>query len=451
MRRPCCDPPLTARLVAFGLLLSLLPPFLPSAAFAGDQKRGKKEEVFPLKKRELETLAKVADFERMLERHGQVLHDEELESYVTSVGERVIPAGFADRRLRFAFHVLRAPEANAFALPNGSIYVTLGLITLMENEAQLAAVLAHEVTHATHYHYFRFDRQYKAKTLAANLFAVAPIAGWAGLLASLGAQALYVGTVFGYSRDLEEEADRVGLTLLDAAGYDPAQSPASFRRLLVDFEGSHVDTPVFYSSHPKLEARVAYTEEQIAKTGLQPDPRRDFGERYAGPRMRAAPEEARLAIVHDLPRTAIAIAEILVQLRPDAAEPHHLRAEGFRALGYRRLDVTSDPPDDIEKKRLRREKRMKTPDELEKSLAESEEGRAAWAANAAAAERSYRKALELEPGYVDSLLGLALLHQKEGRSAEAREEVNAYLSRAPQGTLQRARAERLAKELEEGP
>jgi predicted Zn-dependent protease len=448
MPRPSGNGCTAASRPAIGVLLAIL---VLTATWGSAPAAGKpaRDEPFPLRKREVETLSKVADFERMLERHGHVHTDASLRDYVEGVGRRLVPADFADDRLRFRFHVMRSPEPNAFALPNGSIYVTLGLLSLLENEAQLASVLAHEVTHAARYHYFRFDRQYRAKSMAMNLFSVGFLAvgGWGGLLASLGAEALYVGTIFGYSRDLEEEADRIGLSSLDAAGYDVAQAPASFRRLLVDYEGMHVDSPIFYSSHPRLRARIESTEEQIRKEGLAPDAARAFPDRYALAREQAAREEVRLAIAGDLPRTAIATADYLIERRPDSAEAHYLLAEAYRALGYRERDISSEPIEDIEKKRLMREKRHSTPEEIEKQLAESEEGRAAWAANAASAEAAYRKALALDPRNAESHLGLALLCDKMGRTREALEAVEASLRLAPGGTLQRARALRLQEDL----
>jgi predicted Zn-dependent protease len=344
---------------------------------------------------------------------------------------------------------MRSPEPNAFALPNGSIYVTVGLLSLLENEGQLASVLAHEVAHAEKYHYFRFDRQYKAKSMALNLFSVGATAagGWGGLLAALGAEALYIGTIFGYSRELEEEADRLGLDSLHAAGYDVGQAPASFRRLLIDYEGLHIDTPIFYSSHPKLKARIQETEERIRKDGLVPDPSRAFPEKYAPVREKAAREEVRLAIVGDRPRTAIATANYLVDRRPDSAEAHFLLGESYRALGYRNRDIASDPLEEVEKKRLLSEKRRLTPEEIDEALAATGEGRAAWAANAASAEQSYRKALSIDAGHAEPHLGLALLYEKMGRTAEALDAVEAFLRLAPEGELQRGRALRLKEDL----
>jgi len=402
-----------------------------------------------LSKKDLETLRKVGDFERMLERRGYVLADEPLQDYVTSVGHHVLPEESADPRIDYQFHVMRSPEANAFALPNGSIYVTVGLLALLENEGQLAAVLSHEVVHASHYHYFRFERQYKAKSVAMNLFAVASplIPGWGGMLAQMGAEALYIGTMYGYSRDLEEESDRMGLMRLASAEYDAAQMPASFRRLMVDYEGTNIESPVFYSDHPKLRARIAYTEKMIADKGLAVNARASYPERYAATREAASREEARVAIANDMPRTAIATASWLVERQPHSAEALALRAEGYRALGHRERNIESNPPDVSDRKRMLKEKQTRTPEEIQKHLSETKEGRAAWDANAAAAETDYRKALELEPDYAAAHLGLALLYQARARPAEALEEAEAYLSRVPEGSLGHGRALQLRDDL----
>jgi beta-barrel assembly-enhancing protease len=433
---------LAALALAAALIWALAGPGAPSAFPASDKP-------FKLSNKDLETLRKVEDFERMLDRRGYVMPDDPLRDYVVSVGQKVLPQENVDRRIDYQFHVMRSPEANAFALPNGSIYVTVGLISLLENEGQLAAVLAHEVTHAANHHYFRFERQYKAKSLAMNLFVVATpfIPGWGAVLAQMGAEALYVGTIFGYSRDLEQEADTTGLVRLASAGYDAEQMPASFQRLMVDYEGTHLESPVFYSDHPKLKARVAYTEEMIRKEGLTVDPKASYPERYAAARETAAREEARLAAANDLPRTAIATAGWLLERRPRSAEAHALRADGYRALGHRERDISTHPPGASDRKRQLQEKQTKTPEEIEKRLDETKEGRAAWEANAASAEADYRKALDLDPEYADAHLGLALLYDARGRHAEALEHAEAYLAKSPEGTLRHGRARQLRDEL----
>ena len=116
--------------------------------------------------------------DKRLERDGTVYHDEAMETYVNQVGRAMLPAGAAPERVLWEFRVVRDPQANAFALPNGSIYVTTGLISKLEDEDQLAGVLAHEMTHVTDRHAYLAYRDYRRKStiisIAAYAASVAP-------------------------------------------------------------------------------------------------------------------------------------------------------------------------------------------------------------------------------------------------------------------------------------
>jgi len=76
-----------------------------------------------------------------------VLHDPDLQAYIDAAGNRVLGDRPVPEKVTYRFLVLRDPMVNAFALPNGSVYITTGLLALLENEAQLAGVLGHEAAH----------------------------------------------------------------------------------------------------------------------------------------------------------------------------------------------------------------------------------------------------------------------------------------------------------------
>lgn len=403
---------------------------------------------FELKPRELETIAKMADVERMMDRRGQVAPDEDLREYVLSVGDALVPRDFVDPRLTIRFKVLRAADQNAFALPNGSIYVTLGLLAQFENEAQLAGVLAHEIAHVARYHYFLFDRDYRSTAVAVNLLGIgtAAVGGWGGLLANVGVESLLVGTLFGYSRELEEEADRIALVTAANRGYDPGQIPALFTRLLIDYDGTHLEGSLFYSDHPKLQTRIAYTTRLIDETGMAVDPAMAHAERYRPFRWRAVRDAARLAIRDDLPRTAIAWAAAMIRQEPHAAEPHYLKAEAHRALGFRTQDLLTHPPSNDEKKAQAKARQKKTPAEIEAALAATPQGRAEWQKNSDAALAEYRAAIALDPSYPASYAGLAQLQGRLGRFDEAIAAAETFLELAAPADLERARLRRLLNE-----
>ena len=103
------------------------------------------------------------------ERDG--LADESANAYLRRVGKSLIPRDLELERVSWKFRALRDPQPNAFALPNGSIYVTTGLLTLIDNESQLAAILAHELTHVMRRHTYVHNRSNRKKFLTMNVMA----------------------------------------------------------------------------------------------------------------------------------------------------------------------------------------------------------------------------------------------------------------------------------------
>ena len=102
------------------------------------------------------------------EKEGLVYHEAALDAYLDRVGKAVL-AGKEIENVNWKFRVLRDPVPNAFALPNGSIYINTGMLALLEEEAQLASVLAHEVIHVTERHTYEQNRSLRKKVLAVNI------------------------------------------------------------------------------------------------------------------------------------------------------------------------------------------------------------------------------------------------------------------------------------------
>ena len=164
--------------------------------------------------------------------------DPELQAYVDAVGQRL--AHFAPRgRFPYQFQIVDQDAPNAFALPGGYIYVSRGLLILTNSEAELAGVLGHEIIHVA------------ARHAASRQALIRGMSGPMKLLAG--------GSVAGFGRDQEREADRLGQGLAGLAGYDP-EGLAVFLRSM-EFEerlalgGSR--HPRFYDSHPATSERVA--------------------------------------------------------------------------------------------------------------------------------------------------------------------------------------------------
>lgn len=182
----------------------------------------------------------------LLERSGQLYLDPALTAYLDSVLVRLYPELRGSLRVR----VLRAPVLNAFAVPNGSIYVNLGMLASLENEAQLATVLAHEVVHVLHRHGLRKQQGSDAALVFAALLQVS--GGASGAFGAL----ITVSSISGYSRELERDADSSGFQRLVMAGYAPDQAVRTFELLAREAQAMGEDQPFFFASHPRLLERI---------------------------------------------------------------------------------------------------------------------------------------------------------------------------------------------------
>ncbi len=181
---------------------------------------------------------------------------------IRRVGDRIVQAsGLGDRRWEYALFVSDSP--NAFVLPSGKIGVTTGLLALVRNDDQLAAVLGHEVGHVVARHAAERYSQNVGADLAIG--AVRGVAGdhaqAAGAIAGLGAQ---FGVLLRYSRTHELEADRLGVDYLQRAGLRPSEAVALWRLMAARRQGS---TPEFASTHPSDASRIAALEAYIAGKG----------------------------------------------------------------------------------------------------------------------------------------------------------------------------------------
>lgn len=193
---------------------------------------------------------------RLSEQYGGPEPDQEAQALVDRIGGRIVAETAAgETPYQFEFHVLDDDETlNAFALPGGQIFVTMGLVRAFESEAQLAGVLAHEVGHVVARH---SAEQLAKQQLAQGLAGATTIAtydpGNPGTAAT-GAIAAAIAQLVDmrFSREDELEADELGVRLLRGAGYDPAGLMSALDVLSRDAAG----VPEFFSTHPNPENRA---------------------------------------------------------------------------------------------------------------------------------------------------------------------------------------------------
>lgn len=150
-----------------------------------------------------------------------VYRDEALQEYVESIGQRL--ASLSDRpELDYTFTIIDSPDINAFALPGGYVYINRGLITFLTSEAQLAAVLGHEIAHITARHAVRQQTAARGANILGTAVSVASIFATGTNVLGDTANLFGGALISGYGREMELEADGLGAEYMHRAGYDPA-------------------------------------------------------------------------------------------------------------------------------------------------------------------------------------------------------------------------------------
>jgi len=214
---------------------------------------------------------KIADqIMRSVMASDEVISDPEITDYIQNLGMRLASNG-PDKTQWFNFFVVKDNSINAFAMPGGVIGVHTGLIVAATNESELAGVIGHEIGHVVQHHMARMMAQQKTDSLISLAgVALAILSARANpQLASAAMTASSAGSVqkqLDYTRDHEREADRVGISILESAGYD-THGMASFFQIMQKgtryVEGS---APTFLRTHPITSERIADVTARIANS-----------------------------------------------------------------------------------------------------------------------------------------------------------------------------------------
>ena len=208
---------------------------------------------------------------KILQTYGGVYDEPKVSGYVATIGGR-IAANSEQPKSSFRFTVLDSPEVNAFALPGGYVYVTRGLVSLANSEAELASVLAHEIGHVTARHSAQRQNQSMGLALGGALLGALTGNRMVNDLVNQGSQ-LYL---LKYSRDQEFQADQLGIRYLTQAGYDPyagadflesMQQHAALERTLRGEQAS--ERGDFLATHPTTPKRIVEAIAQAKATGLK--------------------------------------------------------------------------------------------------------------------------------------------------------------------------------------
>ena len=321
---------------------------------------------------------------------GRYVIDPDLTAYVSSVGRKIVP--FSKRKhLPYEFVVLNDSSPNAWALPGGKIAINRGLLLALKNEAELAAVLAHEVVHADAGH--SAQAQSVGTLIQIGQTAAGIALDKSGASSTLLQQGVGFAGLYGqtrHSRSKELEADLYGMRYMSAAGYDP-RAAISLQETFVRLSAGRSSDlfSLLFASHPPSQSRVAANQ----KTAWSLPRSGQFGEAaYAREiaKLKArkpaydASDEAVKSIGKKDFHAALALADKAIQLERRESRFHEIR--GFALQG---LNRSKD------------------------------------------AKEAYTQAINLDPSYFSPLLRRGILNHKLQSFSDARLDLNASLKLAP--------------------
>ena len=324
-----------------------------------------------------------AEFDDTIERSDQLYKDSKATAYLQKTMDKLYPEFKGKIKVR----IHSSTELNAFALPNGSIYFNIGLLSRMENEAQLAAVLGHEAVHFIEKH--SFQERVSTKNMAAFSVSSIPFS----TLASMS-------SISGFSQDLELEADKMGYERLVKAGYDPREAHKIFQHLADEVEALDIEEPYFFSSHPALVDRI----EEFKRLSANYKGKGRIGSKTYNSLMASIRLDAlRNDIGRDRFKSVILVME-------DSKKRKYYPAAGYFYLGeaYSRRDENGD---------------------VNKAL------------------NAYKKAVKKAPKFSPTYMRLGMQYMKSNDKSKAKYYFKRYLSLAPRDAGDRGYAKQYLKSL----
>ncbi|MFH0801408.1 MAG: M48 family metalloprotease [bacterium] len=213
-----------------------------------------------LKQDELET-ALSREMSGAIEYSYRISGDQESIERVRRIGSRIVDANrLNDLNFNFFFNVLDSDEINAFSA-GGPIYVTEGLLRVLESDDELAGVISHEIGHVTNHHAIRQYRQGQNLDFLGVIVGIATRSNIGMIMSD------FIGTLIsrGYDRNFELEADEDALILTSVAGYRPEELIVSFKKLEDLGKQMPSNTPSWLSTHPEMAKRIEESKKMLDK------------------------------------------------------------------------------------------------------------------------------------------------------------------------------------------
>ncbi|MEN9568204.1 MAG: hypothetical protein RLZZ69_3400 [Cyanobacteriota bacterium] len=196
-------------------------------------------------------------FAQNIKAQAKMVNNDQQLKYLNDIGQKLAKLMGRDE-FEYEFNIIEDPTPNAFALPGGKIFFHTGMLELMDSEAELAGVLAHEIAHSVLSHSYKQIGESALTGTASNLIS-SMLGNEAGAVSNVGGLLLSQK----FSRDKEKQSDILGLRVLDAAGYS-ADGLYNVMAKLKQVSGGGAN---LLSSHPASEERMRYLEELIQTNG----------------------------------------------------------------------------------------------------------------------------------------------------------------------------------------
>lgn len=342
------------------------------------------------------------EIERRIDKSGLLYEDRELEVYLNGIVRKLLANKLQGAGITTRVKVIRHPLINAFALPHGTIYFHTGMLARMENEAQFATVLGHELVHFIHRHALKEMRTVQNKVVFLRIMqlllaASAGAYGGAQAATAVGQLTGEVGALWalasisGHSKESETEADEEGFRAMVQAGYDPTESLRVFEHLQQEMDERKINEPFFFGTHPRLQERVENHQRLIgsqdgnrAMVARRTNNSQEFLSRIS----KLLLDNAVLDLEIGRFKTAHSAIDRHLKLEPANARAHFLLGEVHRRSGRDQVYI-------------------------EQAIA------------------AYREASHLNPAYADPHRELGLLYRAQNRMEEARAEFEKYLALSP--------------------
>ena len=209
------------------------------------------------------------EFRREAKKHFTYINNPEIERYIERIGQRILSV-MGPQPFEYRFFVIADPQLNAFAVPGGSVFFYSGLIERAKSTSEIAGVMGHEIVHIKGRHMARHSGPDAISLLSLVGMLLLARSGSGAQAAGVVGQAVSATRQIAYSRQLEMEADTLGVRYMTAAGYDPAGSLGFLKTLDQERSLNPIDVPAYMLTHPVTQERVANVQLVIRSLGDNP-------------------------------------------------------------------------------------------------------------------------------------------------------------------------------------